>query len=393
MKVVVLALNRGRGSGEIARQHASALHERGHAVTVVHAGPGTPIPGIEHREVRLHAPILPVHEYLPGAGTLQRPVAEMPATEALAYLDDYVTALDEATGPDTAILLGHHANITAAAVAEVARRRDLPYALFLHGTALEPRLLGGYPDEVWARIEAAVLGAAGILVTTEYVRDALVLPLIPVPRERFLVLPCGVDVDRFRPGRVDEVRSRYELGDPFVICPGAVTVLKGTHNVVEATKEYAELAETIFIGDGPLRPVLEARIGSRGRFLGYVSDDDRTWLINAASILTAAPEKLEHFGMIYVEALAGGTVPIAYEGGGVDSIVTEGLGILTERDPRALGRAIRDVLAEPERIEAYALAGRHAAVERYASERLGRRFVSWLEALAAYRTSTPTEQR
>lgn len=56
--------------------------------------------------------------------------------------------------------------------------------------------------------------------------------------------------------------------------------------------------------------------------------------------LAAAPEKKEHFGIIYAEALAGGTVPVAYEGGGVASIITKDVGVLTDRDPVALGDAI-----------------------------------------------------
>ena len=56
--------------------------------------------------------------------------------------------------------------------------------------------------------------------------------------------------------------------------------------------------------------------------MGFVPTEDKTRLINAATLLTAAPEKKEHFGIIYAEALAGGTPPVTYTGGGVPSIVT-----------------------------------------------------------------------
>ncbi len=392
MKVAIVALNAGRGSGEIARQHAEALIAHGHEVVYLHAHMGTGVAGADNRDVPLHSPILPVHEYLPDAGELQRPVSQMTAEEAGRYLDDYTAALDRAAvGAD--IVFGHHGNISAVAAAAVARRHRIPYVLFLHGTAVEPRLFGGYADETWTRIAAAVTGADGILVTTEYVRDELVRLLFPdLPRDRFFVLPCGVDLEAFRPGRVDDIHERYDLPGTFVICPGAITVLKGTHNVVEATRLYAHLAPTIFIGDGDLRPVLEERLGDRGRFLGFVPSEDKALLINAATILAAAPEKREHFGIIYIEALAAGTVPVAYSGGGVDSIVTPGVGYLTDRDPRALGGTIRDLLHEPERLTSLVAPARKTAVERYASDALGRRLVSWLESIAAF-SHRPTGRR
>jgi glycosyltransferase involved in cell wall biosynthesis len=167
-----------------------------------------------------------------------------------------------------------------------------------------------------------------------------------------------------------------------VICPGAVTELKGPQNVVAASLEYADLAPTIFIGDGALRPDLERELGDRGRFLGYVSDADKAALINEATILTAAPVKQEHFGIIYVEALAAGTVPVAYRGGGVGSIITRGVGVATERNPQLLGRAIRRLLEDEVELRQMAVAGRQRAEQLYDEAVLGAELTAWLEAVA-----------
>ena len=127
--------------------------------------------------------------------------------------------------------------------------------------------------------------------------------------------------------------SRYKLLETYVICPGALTALKGPQNVVKASLEYADVAPTIFIGDGELRCQIEEKLNGRGKVLGFVSTEDKAALINAASVLAAVPEKKEHFGIIYAEGLAAGTPPVAYEGGGVSSIITQETGILTKRDP------------------------------------------------------------
>jgi glycosyltransferase involved in cell wall biosynthesis len=148
--------------------------------------------------------------------------------------------------------------------------------------------------------------------------------------------------------------------------------------VVAATREYADIAQTIFIGDGELRQQIEAGLDGRGRLLGFVPTEDKAALINAASVLAAGPEKKEHFGIIYAEGLAAGTPPVAYEGGGVSSIITDETGVLTKRDPKSLGRAIRALLTNPEKLEIMARKGRKRAEENFSSLKLGRRLEDWL---------------
>lgn len=340
------------------------------------------MPGAINKDIELHTSITPVHEHLPSAGETQQQVADMTYDRAMSYLPDYERAL-ESIIDEVDIVFGHHANISAIATANVAGRAEKPYVLFLHGTGIEPRHEGKYDDRVWAMIQEAIQGAKGILVTTEYVRDQLVRGLIELPLDRFLVLPCGIDLDEFRPGRNAEVASRYALPEKYVICPGALTTSKGPQNVVEATREYADIAETIFIGDGELRHQIGADLNDRGRLLGFVSAEDKAALINAASILTAAPEKLEHFGIIYAEGLAAGTPPVAYEGGGVSSIITDETGILTQRDPKSLGRTIRGLLSDPEKLESMARAGRRRAEEHFSWINLGQKLEAWLARIAS----------
>ena len=187
----------------------------------------------------------------------------------------------------------------------------------------------------------------------------------------------------------EKIRAKYGLPERYVICPGALIAAKGPQNVVAAAKEFADLAPVVFIGDGDLRDELEAELGDRGRFLGFVSQEDKVALINAATVLTAAPEKLEHFGIIYIEALAAGTVPVAYRGGGVDSIVSQEVGVLTERSPNRLGRAIRRVLEDHPRARTMAIAGRKRAENEYAASKLGDRLARWLEQSVASRGEPP----
>lgn len=379
MRVVVLTLNRGRGSGGVARDQVSALVAAGHDVIYMYAGMSERVMGATNLDVPLHCDVIPVHEYLPTEGSIQRRVSAMPASLARRYTADFIAALSAIESVD--LILAHHATITAVAARVVAESRGIPYAVFVHGTGIEPRHHGGYTDQSWAEISRALQDASGVIVTTDYVRDRLVLPLVDVPLDRFITLPCGVDMDDFAPIPGTDFRAKYRLPERYVVCPGALIYAKGPQNVVSASRFYADLAPTIFIGDGEIAPELKHSLRNRGRLLGYVPTIDKNALISAATLMIAAPVKREHFGIIYVEAMAAGTVPVAYSGGGVDSIVTPDVGILTERFPRALGKATRQLLQDESRRLELAVAGQRRARQHFSRGSLGTRFVEWIENL------------
>ena len=378
MRIAILLLNKGRGSGEVARQHVRFLIKQGHQVYFLHPEIGDGIAGAINIDIQLHSPIKPVHEYLPSAGVQQKQVARMDFAEAVSYLPDYETALEK-IAENVDIFIGHHANLSAIAVHNVAARFNIPFVLFLHGTGIEPRHEKLWNDEVWELIQKAIEEAKGIIVTTEYVRDALVKPLVALPDDRFLILPCGVDLVDFRPENTQGIREKYNLHEKYIICPGALTKSKGPQNVVEASKQYADLAQTLLIGAGELEKELEDNLDDRGKLLGFVSSEDKARLINAATILTAAPEKKEHFGIIYAEALAGGTAVVAYDGGGVGSIINPEVGILTERSPEVLGKNIRSLLQDQQQIRQMSEKAREVALQKFDYNVLVKELADWLK--------------
>ena len=380
MKIAILLLNRGRGSGGVAKEHATFLLGQGHEVCFMHPRVGDGVADAHNIDVLLHSATMPVHEYLPAAKDNQKAVSTMDYEEAMAYLPAYENALEEII-EDVALVIGHHANLSAIATANICTKYNKPYVLFLHGTGIEPRHHGGYDDRVWELIEKAIKGANGLLVTTEYVRDELVCNMVDVPAEKFHIQACGVNLNEFNKENTGAIKEKYNLPSDYVICPGALTKAKGPQNIVEASKQYHELAQTIFIGDGDLREVLEEELGDRGRFLGFVSNEDKAQLINAARLLVASPEKKEHFGIIYTEAMSGSVPIVAYEGGGVNSIITEDTGILTERNSEAIGKAVRLLLLNKEQQNAMAIRCRERAERLYATEVLGPKLVDWLSAI------------
>jgi len=151
MNIAILLLNKGRGSGEVAREHVRHLLKLGHKVYFLYPGNSEGIAGAENVDIVLHTEVYPVHEYLPSAGESQKQVARMTADEMAAYLPDYEQAL-ESIAADVDIFIGHHANLSAVAVHNVANKFNKPYVLFLHGTGIEPR-----HDGLWDKLRLKLI--------------------------------------------------------------------------------------------------------------------------------------------------------------------------------------------------------------------------------------------
>ncbi|HVR05518.1 MAG TPA: glycosyltransferase family 4 protein [Solirubrobacteraceae bacterium] len=119
--------------------------------------------------------------------------------------------------------------------------------------------------------------------------------------------------------------------------------------------------EWIVIGDGPLRPELEARARAEGvadavRFLGALADRERDDWLRRADLL-AMPSRLpggglagEGFGIVYLEAAAHGKPVVAGNvGGAVDAVADGESGLLVDpTDPAAVAEAIATLLLDRE---------------------------------------------
>jgi len=113
----------------------------------------------------------------------------------------------------------------------------------------------------------------------------------------------------------------------------------------------------LIVGEGPERKRLEAKAMPNIRFLGYVSDGERTQLMaKARAVIIAA---LEDYGLVPIEANFSGTPAICYGAGGVLDTQVPGLTGLFFKDQTA--DAIRDALLKASNMEwNYAMIRNHA---------------------------------
>ena len=170
-------------------------------------------------------------------------------------------------------------------------------------------------------------------------------------RERFQVIPLGLDLDPFLAVEgTGRAAAREQLGLPasdVVLCfvgrfapIKRIDVLLDALAVARADGAQVHLA---LVGDGEARSELEgqaARLGLAGAvsFLGYRRDLPLVYAAADAAVLSSDNEGTP---VSLIEAAAAALPAVATDVGGVASVVTPQGGLLVPAgDPRALGEAI-----------------------------------------------------
>ena len=174
-------------------------------------------------------------------------------------------------------------------------------------------------------------------------------------RAQYRVIRSGIElaVPRSAAAQRDAIRAELGLGDQLVI--GTIARLSPQKDVATlvAGFDQAALAEAVLVvvGDGPLRPELEAeidqrRFGDRVRLLGRRHDAAR---LVAAFDLFALTSRWEGLPRTVIEAMAAGVPVVATPVGGVAEVVrpAETGTLVPVGRPDAVATAIRTFAADP----------------------------------------------
>jgi len=230
---------------------------------------------------------------------------------------------------------------------------------------------------LWDRVVLPLLHTH-MLTISEHMKRTLVTCYEMSP-ERIRVIPNGVSLARFRPGRREEfsvLREEFGIGsrDPVIVCASNLRPEKGIDDLLRATrmlKEKWPQVAAVIVGEGPVRERLqelawELRIESNVRFAGSRSDVHR--IMGMADVVAVPSAWQEPAGLVVIEGMAMGRPVVATRVGGIPEYLEDGVsGILVEpHAPEALARALEDLLKSPERAAAMGQAGR-ARAERYFS--------------------------
>jgi glycosyltransferase involved in cell wall biosynthesis len=350
---------------------AMAMARRGHAVTVF---------------TRRDDPALPTRVAMAPRVVVEHvdagPPRPIPKDDLLPHMDEFARCLLLAWTRSRPDLVHAHFWMSGKAALEAARPLEIPVVQTFHALGVVKRRHQGARDTSppqRLRIECSIIERADHIVAT-CTDEVFELLRLHADRRRISVVPCGVDLARFRPYGPAEPRER-----PLhrLVVVSRLVERKGIGDVIQALASIPD-AELVVAG-GPSRDRLaedaegrrlmtvacEAGVADRVDFRGAVDRHDVPGLIRSADLVVCVPW-YEPFGIVPVEAMACG-VPVVGSavGGLIDTVVDGVTGVhVPPRDPVRLAAAIRCLLDDPARRASLGSAGARRARERYGHDQV-----------------------
>jgi sugar transferase (PEP-CTERM/EpsH1 system associated) len=209
---------------------------------------------------------------------------------------------------------------------------------------------------------------------------------VGIPRGRITPICNGVDVARFAPSSPHAQREAAP-GMPFdrshwlVGTVGRLAEVKDQCNLVRAfamavkrSPEAARRMRLVIVGEGPLRPAVEAILREADvAHLAWLAGarDDVPRLLQALDCF-ALPSQTEGISNTILEAMACGRCIVATRVGGNAELVQDGVSgtLVPARDADALCDAILRYFSDPALCAAHAAAARAKAVREFSLERM-----------------------
>ena len=233
-----------------------------------------------------------------------------------------------------------------------------PYVVVAHGAEIS--VYGRLPAS--GALAARVLrGAAGVVAAGTFAaRETERVARRALP---MLVVPPGVDIERFRPIAADArpaARARLGLDPeaPLVVGVSRLVPRKGFDVLIDAVAGL-DGVHLVLAGSGrdAARLARRARrLGPRVRLLGRVDDADLPRLYACADVFAMPCRErwggleAEGFGIVFLEAAACGVPVVAGRGGGAAEAVVDGEtgSVVDPRSVAEVGAAIERMLGDAE---------------------------------------------
>lgn len=204
-------------------------------------------------------------------------------------------------------------------------------------------------------------------------------------KNKFSVLPNGVDVNRFSPAaKSPSLIKRFDAeGKMVLLFVGGLDsahYFKGLNYLLNAMRLINNNdLRLIVVGDGDLRSVYEEMsisFGLEGRvfFTGYATDEELVLYYQVADLcVLPSIDRSEAFGVVLIEAMACGKAVIASDLAGVREVVRNKVcGLLARpKDVHNLKNKIEYFIRNKNNLTTFGRAGRKVAVENYSWTSIG----------------------
>jgi len=213
------------------------------------------------------------------------------------------------------------------AAVKYARRYDIPVVATYHTHFPSyPRYYKfyGFEEIIWKVMRYFYNQMDRTFVPTE----PILAELADHRLERLEYMPNGTDVSAFNPKNRSDAWRRH-IGDgnkPILLFVSRLVwekdlrVLADMYNQLRKTRNDFEM---VLVGDGHARAELESMMPG-AHFLGFKTGKELAE-IYASSDIFVFPSTTETFGLVTVEAMASGLVPVAAKMGGAVGIIEENI--------------------------------------------------------------------
>lgn len=204
------------------------------------------------------------------------------------------------------------------------------------------------------RIIKFVAGQCTMVITCSGNNRKILEPIID--RDDVVLIPVGVDTDFYRPDRRSE-KKRNELGitGAAVLFVGSLIERKGVDKLVEAIPAILKAHPNVhfyFIGRGYLEARLKEfvyanNLNDKARFLGFVDNETKADYFANCDFF-CLPSNSEGFGIVNVEAMSSGCIPVVSDLAVFKDVVLDGkLGyVLKDSTPESFSKIFGDIFSE-----------------------------------------------
>lgn len=165
------------------------------------------------------------------------------------------------------------------------------------------------------------------------------------------IIPNGIDLKKYTVAKKAKPRSEPKT----ILFIGRLERRKGVKYLLQAFQLFSQDnpdVKLIIAGDGPDREKLELLAEDlklrNVTFLGYISDELKTQLLQEADIFCSPAIFGESFGIVLLEAIATGAVVVAGNNSGYTDVMKElgGMSIVNPRDPVEFARRLELLIRE-----------------------------------------------